>query len=74
MLSSSLLLVAGGLPTLILGLPVLSFLSGIVETVGHSPFLGGRESATSYAVFGGSGAAVDGWPSQSQWISDFDTM
>lgn len=66
---------AGGLmPTLIKGLPVPSFLSGIVETIQHSHFLEGRESATSYAVFGGNGETSDGWPSMSDWVSDFDTM
>jgi len=74
MLSVPLVLAAGSLPTLISGLPVPSFLSGIVETVKHSHFLEGRESATSYNVFGGDGSTTDGWPAISDWVSSFDTM
>jgi hypothetical protein len=74
MLSIPLILAAGSLPTLISGLPGPSFLSGIVETVKHSHFLQGRESATSYNVFGGDGSTTDGWPAISDWVSSFDTM
>lgn len=65
---------AGGLPTLISGLPVPPFLSGIVETIQHSHVLDGRESATAYSVFGGDGTTTAGWPAMSDWISNFDTM
>ena len=68
------MLAAGSLPTLISGFPIPSILSGIVETVTHSHFLERRESATSYAVFGGNGETSDGWPAMSDWVSDFDTM
>jgi hypothetical protein len=74
MLYVPLLLAAGSLPTIVSGLPVPSFLSGIVETIQHSHFLEGRESATSYAVFGGNGETSSGWPAMSDWVSSFDTM
>ncbi|KAJ5673979.1 hypothetical protein N7462_009418 [Penicillium macrosclerotiorum] len=68
------LLAAGSLP-LISGAPVASSLfSSSVDTVASKHSLSGRSTNTYAAVFGGDGLVSDGWPSISEWISDFETM
>lgn len=70
-----LILAAGSLSTLISGAPVPSFLSGSVTQVTTTHLSEERRSTSTYiTTFGGTGDVSDGWPSQDQWVSSFDTM
>ncbi|KAG4026814.1 hypothetical protein MFRU_036g00470 [Monilinia fructicola] len=60
---NKLMLVAGGLSTLSLGAPLHS----------HS-FIQERTAGVSYKVYSGDGDTNVGWPAQSAWVSDFETM
>ncbi|RFU26165.1 hypothetical protein B7463_g10163, partial [Scytalidium lignicola] len=73
MLSTPFILAAGSLFTLISGAPVPSLLSRrSLADVASSP-LEARD-IVDYIVFGGEGSVSEGWPSQDQWVSDFNTL
>ncbi|KAI9650325.1 hypothetical protein NHQ30_000338 [Ciborinia camelliae] len=69
MFTLPLILVAGGLSTLSIGAP----LHGNTERDSSVHYV--QERATnSYTVYSGDGDIDVGWPTQSEWISSFDTM
>lgn len=69
MFTLPLILVAGGLSTLTIGAPLQAKIER--DSFIHSV----QERATSsYKVYTGDGNTNVGWPTQSVWISSFDTM
>lgn len=60
-------LVAGGLFTLATAAPFRAAHS-------HAKHHLAERSGDVYVVYGGDGTTAAGWPAQSAWVSDFDTM
>lgn len=74
MFVTPLIFAAGSIFTLISGAPVPSLPSRRSATDVTSSPLDARQSIVDYIVFGGDGDTSAGWPSQDDWVSDFDTL
>ncbi|OCL09298.1 carbohydrate-binding module family 50 protein [Glonium stellatum] len=72
MLVIPLILAAGSLSTLVFGAPVPSTHSSRNTAASIHSLV--ERSADSYTVYGGNGDVSEGWPSQSSWVSSFDTL
>ena len=72
MLVIPLILAAGSLSTLVFGAPV-PFTHSSRSTAASIHSLVER-SADIYTVYEGNGDVSQGWPTQSSWVSNFDTM
>ncbi|QSZ29324.1 hypothetical protein DSL72_003838 [Monilinia vaccinii-corymbosi] len=61
------ILVAGGISTLTLGAP-------IHEDIENRSFIHERATDGLYTLYSGNGETNVGWPTEDQWVSDFNTM
>lgn len=77
MLVLSFILAAGSLSTLVSGAPLPKFALSVrnaIESVADAAHHLVERSGDIYRVYGGSGAVSNGWPAQSAWVADFETM